>query len=116
MRRLSINLFSHVILIPLLPQSPAMYQVQMPHMTVSQSKPYRPGKGENNHCFSLFPPTCFSLSLLEAYYINLEAGKFTELAYYFFLIFSLGSYYIYGPLCIHDLDPYGYTTASFLFE
>uniref|UniRef100_A0A3B3HFD7 Ataxin 2 n=1 Tax=Oryzias latipes TaxID=8090 RepID=A0A3B3HFD7_ORYLA len=25
-------------------QSPAMYQVQMPHMTVSQSKPYRPGK------------------------------------------------------------------------
>ncbi|KAM9465565.1 ataxin-2-like isoform 26-T29 [Salvelinus alpinus] len=25
-------------------QSPAMYHVQMPHMTVSQSKPYRPGK------------------------------------------------------------------------
>ncbi|XP_029017274.1 ataxin-2 isoform X4 [Betta splendens] len=25
-------------------QSPAMYQVQMPHMAVSQSKPYRPGK------------------------------------------------------------------------
>ncbi|XP_076005496.1 ataxin-2 isoform X12 [Genypterus blacodes] len=25
-------------------KSPAMYQVQMPHMTVSQSKPYRPGK------------------------------------------------------------------------
>uniref|UniRef100_A0A3Q4BEA8 Sm domain-containing protein n=1 Tax=Mola mola TaxID=94237 RepID=A0A3Q4BEA8_MOLML len=25
-------------------QSPAMYQVQMPHMTVSQSKTYRPGK------------------------------------------------------------------------
>lgn len=32
-------------------QSPAMYQVQMSHMTVSQSKPYRPGKGENNNCF-----------------------------------------------------------------
>ncbi|TKS78287.1 Ataxin-2 Spinocerebellar ataxia type 2 protein [Collichthys lucidus] len=30
-------------------QSPAMYQVQMPHMTVSQSKPYRPGKVQ-------FPP------------------------------------------------------------
>lgn len=29
-------------------QSPAMYQVQMPHMTVSQSKPYRPGKGEKS--------------------------------------------------------------------
>ncbi|CAJ1069076.1 ataxin-2 isoform X5 [Xyrichtys novacula] len=28
-------------------QSPAMYQVQMPHMTVSQSKPYRPGKVPN---------------------------------------------------------------------
>ncbi|CAF94767.1 unnamed protein product, partial [Tetraodon nigroviridis] len=27
--------------------SPAMYQVQMPHMTVSQSKPYRPGKVPN---------------------------------------------------------------------
>nr|XP_019954596.1 PREDICTED: ataxin-2-like [Paralichthys olivaceus] len=27
-------------------KSPAMYQVQMPHMTVSQSKPYRPGKGQ----------------------------------------------------------------------
>ncbi|XP_077377741.1 ataxin-2 isoform X2 [Festucalex cinctus] len=25
-------------------KSPAMYQVQMPHMTVNQSKPYRPGK------------------------------------------------------------------------
>ncbi|RVE68044.1 hypothetical protein OJAV_G00087660 [Oryzias javanicus] len=25
-------------------KSPAMYQVQMPHMTVSQSKPFRPGK------------------------------------------------------------------------
>uniref|UniRef100_A0A087XKE3 Ataxin 2 n=1 Tax=Poecilia formosa TaxID=48698 RepID=A0A087XKE3_POEFO len=25
-------------------QSPAVYQVQMPHMAVSQSKPYRPGK------------------------------------------------------------------------
>ncbi|XP_070689642.1 ataxin-2 isoform X4 [Pempheris klunzingeri] len=28
-------------------KSPAMYQVQMPHMTVSQSKPYRPGKVPN---------------------------------------------------------------------
>ncbi|CAB1321493.1 unnamed protein product [Coregonus sp. 'balchen'] len=28
-------------------QSPAMYHVQMPHMTVSQSKPYRPGKVAN---------------------------------------------------------------------
>lgn len=28
-------------------QSPAMYQVQMPHMTVSQSKPYRQGKVPN---------------------------------------------------------------------
>uniref|UniRef100_A0A3Q3EGW2 Ataxin 2 n=1 Tax=Kryptolebias marmoratus TaxID=37003 RepID=A0A3Q3EGW2_KRYMA len=28
-------------------QSPAVYQVQMPHMTVSQSKPYRPGKVPN---------------------------------------------------------------------
>ncbi|KAM4575899.1 ataxin-2 isoform 8-T8 [Odontesthes bonariensis] len=28
-------------------QSPAMYQVQMPHMTVSQSKPFRPGKVPN---------------------------------------------------------------------
>ncbi|XP_019742937.1 ataxin-2 isoform X10 [Hippocampus comes] len=28
-------------------QSPAMYQVQMPHMTVNQSKPYRPGKVPN---------------------------------------------------------------------
>ncbi|XP_073321998.1 ataxin-2 isoform X8 [Pagrus major] len=28
-------------------KSPAMYQVQMPHMTVSQSKPYRPGKVTN---------------------------------------------------------------------
>ncbi|KAM4616630.1 ataxin-2 isoform 8-T8 [Polymixia lowei] len=28
-------------------QSPAMYHVQMPHMTVSQSKPYRPGKVPN---------------------------------------------------------------------
>ncbi|XP_038558761.1 ataxin-2 isoform X14 [Micropterus salmoides] len=28
-------------------KSPAMYQVQMPHMTVSQSKPYRPGKVSN---------------------------------------------------------------------
>ncbi|KAK1893078.1 Ataxin-2 [Dissostichus eleginoides] len=28
-------------------QSPAMYQVQMPHMTVGQSKPYRPGKVPN---------------------------------------------------------------------
>ncbi|KAM8865471.1 ataxin-2 isoform 9-T9 [Synchiropus picturatus] len=28
-------------------QSPAMYQVQMPHMTVSQSKQYRPGKVPN---------------------------------------------------------------------
>lgn len=31
-----------------------MYQVQMPHMTVSQSKPYRPGKGEKNHISSHF--------------------------------------------------------------
>ncbi|XP_037113997.1 ataxin-2 isoform X5 [Syngnathus acus] len=28
-------------------KSPAMYQVQMPHMTVNQSKPYRPGKVPN---------------------------------------------------------------------
>uniref|UniRef100_A0A3B3CL22 Ataxin 2 n=1 Tax=Oryzias melastigma TaxID=30732 RepID=A0A3B3CL22_ORYME len=28
-------------------KSPAMYQVQMPHMTVSQSKPFRPGKVPN---------------------------------------------------------------------
>ncbi|XP_071394592.1 ataxin-2 isoform X6 [Centroberyx affinis] len=28
-------------------KSPAMYHVQMPHMTVSQSKPYRPGKVPN---------------------------------------------------------------------
>nr|XP_046205923.1 ataxin-2-like isoform X1 [Oncorhynchus gorbuscha] len=28
-------------------KSPAMYHVQMPHMTVSQSKPYRPGKVAN---------------------------------------------------------------------
>lgn len=28
-------------------QAPAMYQVQMPHMTVGQSKPYRPGKVPN---------------------------------------------------------------------
>ncbi|XP_054895022.1 ataxin-2 isoform X6 [Poeciliopsis prolifica] len=28
-------------------QSPAVYQVQMPHMAVSQSKPYRPGKVPN---------------------------------------------------------------------
>ncbi|XP_029493033.1 ataxin-2-like isoform X4 [Oncorhynchus nerka] len=28
-------------------QSPAMYHVQMPHMTLSQSKPYRPGKVPN---------------------------------------------------------------------
>ncbi|KAF7652021.1 hypothetical protein LDENG_00102580, partial [Lucifuga dentata] len=28
-------------------KSPAMYQVPMPHMTVSQSKPYRPGKVPN---------------------------------------------------------------------
>ncbi|KAK5909716.1 hypothetical protein CesoFtcFv8_003623 [Champsocephalus esox] len=28
-------------------KSPAMYQVQMPHMTVGQSKPYRPGKVPN---------------------------------------------------------------------
>ncbi|XP_054631098.1 ataxin-2 isoform X15 [Dunckerocampus dactyliophorus] len=28
-------------------QSPAMYQVQMPHMPVNQSKPYRPGKVPN---------------------------------------------------------------------
>lgn len=35
-------------------QSPAMYQVQMPHMTVSQSKPYRPGKGEKDHVSSRF--------------------------------------------------------------
>lgn len=35
-------------------QSPAMYQVQMPHMTVSQSKPYRPGKGEKNNHFDSF--------------------------------------------------------------
>ncbi|XP_033946844.1 ataxin-2 isoform X3 [Pseudochaenichthys georgianus] len=28
-------------------QSPAMYQVQMPHMNVGQSKPYRPGKVPN---------------------------------------------------------------------
>nr|XP_046243775.1 ataxin-2 isoform X7 [Scatophagus argus] len=28
-------------------KSPAMYQVQVPHMTVSQSKPYRPGKVPN---------------------------------------------------------------------
>ncbi|XP_041854899.1 ataxin-2 isoform X6 [Melanotaenia boesemani] len=28
-------------------QSPTMYQVPMPHMTVSQSKPYRPGKVPN---------------------------------------------------------------------
>uniref|UniRef100_A0A3Q2ZCG9 Ataxin 2 n=1 Tax=Kryptolebias marmoratus TaxID=37003 RepID=A0A3Q2ZCG9_KRYMA len=28
-------------------KSPAVYQVQMPHMTVSQSKPYRPGKVPN---------------------------------------------------------------------
>ncbi|XP_049618514.1 ataxin-2 isoform X11 [Syngnathus scovelli] len=28
-------------------KSPAMYQVQMPHMTVNQSKPYRPGKVSN---------------------------------------------------------------------
>lgn len=35
----------------------------MPHMTVSQSKPYRPGKGENNHHFISFPyHLCLSLS------------------------------------------------------
>ncbi|XP_026177209.1 ataxin-2 isoform X8 [Mastacembelus armatus] len=28
-------------------KSPAMYQVQLPHMTVSQTKPYRPGKVPN---------------------------------------------------------------------
>ncbi|CAL8249218.1 unnamed protein product [Merluccius merluccius] len=28
-------------------KSPAMYHIQMPHMTVSQSKPYRPGKVPN---------------------------------------------------------------------
>uniref|UniRef100_A0A8C5CBY9 Sm domain-containing protein n=1 Tax=Gadus morhua TaxID=8049 RepID=A0A8C5CBY9_GADMO len=28
-------------------QSPAMYHIQMPHMAVSQSKPYRPGKVPN---------------------------------------------------------------------
>ncbi|XP_045891503.1 ataxin-2 isoform X7 [Micropterus dolomieu] len=48
-------------------KSPAMYQVQMPHMTVSQSKPYRPGKGENNNCLvislSLALSLCVSRSL-----------------------------------------------------
>lgn len=44
-------------------QSPAMYQVQMPHMTVSQSKPYRAGKGEKNHISSHFALTSINLQI-----------------------------------------------------
>lgn len=52
-------------------QSPAMYQVQMPHMTVSQSKPYRPGKGEKNHISSHFSFTSINLQI----HFGLENGQ-----------------------------------------
>lgn len=48
--------FSYVLF--LLSQPPAVYHVPVPHMTVSQSKPYRPGKGEDAFLLHLFVCVC----------------------------------------------------------